>query len=92
MAMHDVSGYLLQTLFNKSRAVPKTTNRGNEDLEMDVLRNDPVRVTPMGKGGATLDDDPPEQSYVLINQSVNRRSIRSIYEITQSTNLLHDFN
>ena len=78
MAMHDVSGYLLQTLFNKSRAVPKTTNRGNEDLEMDVLRNDPVRVTPMGKGGATLNDDPPEQTYhtkqtdVLINQSVSQ--------------------
>ena len=45
---------------------------------MNVLRNDPVRVTPMGKGGATLNDDPPEQTYhtkqtdVLINQSVSQ--------------------
>lgn len=45
---------------------------------MDVLRNDPVRVTPMGKGGATLNDDPPEQTYhtkqtdVLINQSISQ--------------------
>lgn len=59
--MHDFCRYVLQTFFDESRAVPKTPNGRDKDLEVDVRRSDFIRVTPLCKGGPALDYDSPEQ-------------------------------
>lgn len=59
--MHDFGRYVLQTFFDESRAVPKTPNGRDKDLEVDIWRSDFIRVTPLCKGGPALDYDSPEQ-------------------------------